>query len=241
MVRAGSGRFQRTVELVGDGPLEDGRGMAVKGLQPGGGHAGVDLPAHEQVQVQDELHLRVLGSVGHVLLDHAGAGVDLGPAGAVQGQLHVHGALPGGALVHVLLGQHPQIGGGDQLPPGLPLQLQGLPGEDVHVPQADALKEGGLVDPDKVDQGQVELFPEALPAGVGHGGQGDEIAGQVQLPVAIGGDEVVIDHRLLGLHLCAGGAQAGDLGGGLLLLGGVAGEHAPDGILEIHRLPGPDG
>ena len=65
------------MELVGNRPLEQGRGMSVEGFQSAGGHAGVDLPAHEQVQVQNEFHLRVLGGIGRVLLDHAGTGVDL--------------------------------------------------------------------------------------------------------------------------------------------------------------------
>ena len=109
-------------------------------------------------------------------------------------------ALPGGALVHVLLRQHAQVRGGDQLPPGLPLQLQRPPGKDIHIPEPDPLKKGGLVDPDKVDQRQVELLAEALPAGIRHGGQGDKTAGQVQLPVPVGGDKIVIDHRLRGFR-----------------------------------------
>ena len=233
--------LQGAVEAVGDGALEDGGGVSVEGLQAGGGHTGVDLAGHAQVHVEDELDLRVPGGVGGLGLDHAGAGVDFGPAGAVQQQLHVHGALGGPALVRVLLRQRAQVGGGDQIPPRLPLQVQDLAGEDVHIPQADALKEGGLVDADELGQGQIQLLAEGLPAGVGHGGQGDEILGQIQLPLAVGGDEVVVGHRLGLLQPGVGGAQAGDLGGGLLLSGGVPGEHGPDGLLEIGGLFGPDG
>ena len=108
------------------------------------------------------------GGVGGLLFDHAGAGVDLGPAGAVQQQLHIHGALGSSGLVHILLRQDPQIGRGNQVTPGLPLQVQGLPGEDVHIPQADALEEGGLVDTDELGQGESSCWPKVLPPGVGH-------------------------------------------------------------------------
>ena len=213
----------------------------MEGLQAAGGHAGVDLAAHVEVHVQDELDLRVLGGVGDVALDQAGAGVDLGPAGAVQAQLHIHGALLGPALVYVLLRQHPQVGRGHQLPPGLFLQVQGLPGEDVHVPQADALEEGGLVDADELGQGQVKAMAELLPAGIGHGGQGDEVLGEVQLPLVVGREEVVVGDRRGLLQMGVGGAKAGDLGSRAVLPGGVAGEQGADGVLERRGLPGSDG
>ena len=213
----------------------------MEGLQTGGGHARVDLTGHAQVHVEDELDLRILGGVGGLLFDHAGAGVDLGPAGAVQQQLHIHGALGRPVLVHILLRQDPQIGRGDQVTPGLPLQVQGLPGEDVHIPQADALEEGGLVDTDELGQGEVQLLAEVLPPGVGHSGQGDEVLGQIQLPLAVGGDKVVVCDGLGLLQTGVGGAQAGDLGSGLLPLGGVPGKDGPDGLLELGGLLGPDG
>ena len=44
--------LQGAVEPVGDGALEDRRGVSVEGLQTGGGHARVDLTGHAQVPFQ---------------------------------------------------------------------------------------------------------------------------------------------------------------------------------------------
>ena len=49
----------------------------MEGLQTGGGQSGVQLAGHEEVHIQDELHLRVLGGAGAAFLDQAGAGVEL--------------------------------------------------------------------------------------------------------------------------------------------------------------------
>ena len=234
-------RLQRTVKAVGDRALEEGGGVAVEGLQASCGEAGVHLAAHEEVHVQDKLDLRIGLGVGGIALDHTGPGMDLGAAGAVQAHLHVHRALAGALFVHVLGGEDPQVGGGDELPPGLPLQPQGLAGEDVHIAQADALEKGGLVDADELGQGQVEVLAEGLPAGVGYSGQGDEIAGQVQLPPAVGGDEVVVDDAFGLFQPGLGGPQVREAGGGGLLLGGVSGEHAPHGLLEFRGFVGGDG
>ena len=63
--------LQGAVEPVGDGALEDRRGVSVEGLQTGGGHARVDLTGHAQVHVEDELDLRILGGVGGLLFDRS--------------------------------------------------------------------------------------------------------------------------------------------------------------------------
>ena len=76
------------------------------------------------------------------------------------------------------------------------------------------------------------------------GGQRDEVLGEIQLPLAIGGQKVVVgDGRLL-LHLGIGAAETGDLGGGHILPTGVLREFLPDGLLKIgglHVVDGEDG
>ena len=214
--------FQRTVQTVGNRTLENGGGMTVQCFQPACGKARVQLSAHVEVHIQDEFDFLVLWRIGNIALDHAGSGVDLGPAGAVQPHLHFHGTFRGTALVHVLLRQRPQVRRGNQVAPGLALQLQRLPGENIHVPQADTLKKCRLIDADELGQRQVKVLAEFLPARVGNRAQGNKVPGKIQLPTAIGGDEMVVGNGFRRLQLCRRGPQAGDLGAGLVLAYGVA-------------------
>lgn len=79
------------------------------------------------------------------------------------------------------------------------LRLQRLPGDDVEIAQADALEAGGLVELDKCGQRLVQHPGKRLPAGVGQGGQGDEVPGEVQLPPAVLREEVIVGNGGLGL------------------------------------------
>ena len=93
----------------------------------------------------------------------------------------------------------------NQVVPQAVLQPQGFAGECVHVPQAHPLEKGGLVDADKLGQGQVEALAEFLPAWVGDGAQGDKAAGEIQLPAAVGGDKVIIGDSLLSIAFSESG------------------------------------
>ena len=73
------------------------------------------------------------------------------------------------------------------------------------------------------------------------GGQSDEVLGEIQLPLVVLGDEVVIGHRRLLLHLGIGAAQTGDFRRGNVLPACVLREVLPDGILEISGLHAVDG
>ena len=98
------------VELIGDGTLEEGGGVTVEGFQAAGGHTGIDLSAHKEVHIQDKFDFRILGGVGTVFLDHSGAGVDLGTAGSVPSQFHVHGALLGSPFFYAPFGVRAHYG-----------------------------------------------------------------------------------------------------------------------------------
>ena len=156
------------MELVGDGIPEDAPGQGVEGLERGSGQIGGDLAGHIEVLVEDELHLAV-GFSGPV--DLTGARVELHPAAAAKGHLRIHGGTAHMGLCDLLIVHHTQIPLGDQIPVGGRFQAQGLAGDEIHIPQADALKIGGLVDLDEGRQGLVQLRREILPAGVAGAGQ----------------------------------------------------------------------
>ena len=162
-------------------------------------------------------------------------------AAGVQLHRQVAGAVQKAILLHVRLPKRRGVGGGEQLRPAGVLQPQPGPGEHVHVPQAHSLEIRRLIQPDEGRQGLVQVAGELLPPGVVQSGQGDEVLGEVQLPLVVLGDEVVVGHRGLLFHLDVGTAQTGDAGRGGVLPAGVLGELPADGLLKVGGLRGVDG
>ena len=225
------------MELVGDGGPEDAPGLGVEGLQRGSGQIGGHLSGHIQVLVEDEFHL----AVGFAApADLTGSGVELHPAAAPDGDLRIHSRAAHARLGDLLVGHDAQIFFRDQLPEGGALQLQRPAGDEIHIPQTDALKISGLVDLDEGRQGLVQLRGEILPAAVAGAGQGDEFGSQVHPPHPVGGDELIIDGGGLVLQLQIA-RNAGELRSRGLHPGAVARIIRPDGLLEVDRRLGPDG
>ena len=65
--------------------------------------------------------------------------------------------------------------------------------------------------------------------------------GQVQSPSVIGGDKIIVDHRLLRLQRRVGRPHPRHPGRGLVLTDQIAGERAADRLLKLRRLFGADG
>ena len=82
---------------------------------------------------------------------------------------------------------------------------------------------------------------EFLPPGIAQGGQGDKVLGEIQLPLVVLGDEVVVGHRGLLLHFGVWAAQPGDPGRRSVLPPGVLGKFCADGLLKVGGLHGVDG
>ena len=120
------------------------------------------------------------------------------------------------------------------MPVRFTFQIQFFPGEKVYISQADPLKISRLVGFDEGNQGLVQLAGKILPAGVAGAGQGKELSRQIHSPIAVGGNELVIGHRLLfgNGHISGSAFQ---LGRGHFLPGAVLGEFIPDGFLKIRR------
>ena len=210
-------------------------------LQRAGSQGAGGVSGHGQIHVKNELHLRVLGNAGGVPLHHTGARVDLGLTAGIQLQRQITGAVEKAVLRELRLLHGSGVGRREQLRPAGTLQPQPGTGEDVHIPQAHPLEIGGLVQPDKGGQRLVQLAGKLLPPGIVEGGQSDEVLGEIQLPLVVLGDEVVIGHRRLLLHLGIGAAQPGDAGRRGVLAPGILGELRADGLLKIGGLHAVDG
>ena len=228
-------------EPVGDSTFKQAGGVAVERLQRAGGQGAGCVSGHGQIHVEDKLHLRVLGNAGGVPLHHTGARVDLGLTAGIQLQRQITGAVEKAVLRELRLLHGSGVGRREQLRPAGTLQPQPGTGEDVHIPQAHPLEIGGLVQPDKGGQRLVQLAGKLLPPGIVEGGQSDEVLGEIQLPLVVLGDEVVIGHRRLLLHLGIGAAQPGDAGRRGVLAPGILGELRADGLLKIGGLHAVDG
>lgn len=218
-------RVHGVVQGVGDRAAEDAVGVGVDDVEAGGGVAHFDVAVHVHVDVQHERRLvhRLAGLVVDLVQD-AGAALDAAAGAAGQGKIHGLVHLAEGALGDILVGHQAQEAGLDQVPPGDVLQLQALAVEGVDVAQTDAVEAGGLVHAEQVGDDAVQPLGEVLPGGIAVGGQGDEAAGEVDLPAAIQGDELVVLHRFL---------RRVGLGGRTLLLHRVVGIVPADQLLEL--------
>ena len=142
------------MERVGDCTAEDGKCLAVQGLQCTGRKIHRQFAAHVQILVKNELDLGILLTIA---LDHAGTGVDLCFAAAADGKIQIHTAPCGGRFLNIILGEDTQIAGADQLFVGRSLQLQCLPGEEIDIAQPHPLKIGRLIELIKAARGLSSL------------------------------------------------------------------------------------
>ena len=83
------------MELIGDRPTEDGKCLAVEGLQGTGGEVHRDLSGHVQILVKDEFYFLVLLTA---TLHHTGACMDLSAAAASKTDLCVNRRSANGIL-----------------------------------------------------------------------------------------------------------------------------------------------
>ena len=157
--------------------------------------------------------------------------MDLGPAAMADGHVGIHAAAGDAGLLNFLKGQGAQAPGGEELTVAGALQLEIPAGEEIHITKANALKISGMVSADEGHQGLVELLGKILPPGIAGAGEGNEFAGQIHPPKAVGGGELVVDDRLLLLRLHG---HAGEPGHGGIVAADILGIFVPDGLLEGH-------
>lgn len=192
------------MQRVGDRAAEEAPGVAVDDVQRRDGVIHRRIALHEEVDVQHE-HLFLLRLAGLVvdLAQHSRAAFDVALCAAGHGRRDILLVFEESALLRVVVAHQAEIARLDQLAPLRILQAQLRLAEGVDIPQADTREIRGLICLNERGEDAVEPLGEFLPAGIAVRRKGNKALGQADLPLAVGGDELIVVDRPLRRQLSA--------------------------------------